>query len=305
MATYSAIENNPISILLTDVARSTGWTVSGATAVHQACNAGGLYLLGYSLTLGVSYECTYQIITCSSGYVETFIGTNHGTQYTSPTYVHETIVANGAQLYIYATGNSSITNFTIRPLLTIIDNKAQNTISFSEKTRKWVSFYSYIPEMAMSMFTKVFSGFNGDIYVHEAGTDDRNNFYGVQYQSIIQFVDNVAPAVPKTFQSLSIQCNELMVTTSGGIQTSLGQVSELASVDFIKSYLTDGVSQVNVQTIEGVYAANFNRDANTGLLDGDVLRGNYMIIELISTNNESLLLYTINVVSRHSFIGSR
>lgn len=159
--------------------------------------------------------------------------------------------------------------------------------------------------MAMSMFTNVYSGFDGDVYLHEAGSNSRNNFYGVQYQSIIQFVDNIEPAVPKTFQSLSIQCNELMITTTDGIQTSLGQISELCSVDFIKSFLSDGVSQVNVQALEGVYAANFLRDKNTGLLNGDALKGNYIIIELISTSAESLLLYTINVVSRRSPIGSR
>lgn len=303
---YTAIENNPILINLTDVARSTGWTVNGTKAVHSSCNAGGIYLLGYPLTIGKSYEYTYDIESVGSGSIETFLGTNHGAVFTTPQFVHETVVANGAQLYIYATGNCTISNFVIRLVQVVTDNKAQNTISFSEKTKKWVSFYSYIPEMAMSMFTKIYSGFNGDVYVHEIGSDDRNRFYGVQYQSIIQFVDNVAPAVPKTFMSLSMQCNELMITTTDGITTSLGQVSELASVDFIKDFLTDGISQVNVQAIEGVFAANFLRDKNSGgLLNGDSLRGNYCIIELISTNAQSLALYTINVVSRKSPIGSR
>ena len=303
---FTQIENNPILISLTDAARSTGWSISGSVASHDGCVQGSIHLLGYPLTIGTTYEYSYQIITCSSGYVETFLGTNHGIQYTSPQWVHESVVADGTQLSIFATGVSSITNFSIRPVLVITDNQAQNTISFSEKTKKWVSFYSYIPEMSMSMFTKVFTGFDGDIYVHEAGSNDRNNFYGVQYQSIIQFVDNVAPAVPKTFQSLSIQCNELMVTTSGGIETSLGQISELASVDFVKAFLlSDGVSSVAVQTpLSGVYAANFLRDANDDLLNGTPLKGNYILITLISTNNQALLLYTINVVSQHSPIGS-
>jgi len=301
MSNYSAIENNQLQILLTDVSRSTGWSVSGSVASHESCNNGSIYLLGYPLTIGATYEYTFEVLTITSGVVETNIGASHSTT----GWVHEIEVATSSQLSIFSNGNCSITNFTIRLVETINDNKAQNTISFSEKTKKWVSFYSYIPEMAMSMFTKVFSGFDGDIYVHEAGSDSRNNFYGVQYQSIIQFVDNIEPAIPKTFQSLSIQCNELMITTPNGIQTSLGQISELAAIDYVKAFLDDGVSQVNVQALEGVYAANFNRDANTGLLDGDVLRGNYMIVELISTGAESLLLYTINVVSRHSSIGSR
>jgi len=215
---YTAIENNPLQILLTDAARSTGWTFDGAIATHESCNNGSIYLLGYTMTLGATYEYTFEILTITSGLVRT----NSGANFTSPGWVHETVQADGDQLSIFSNGNCSITNFTIRLVETINDNKAQNTISFSEKTKKWVSFYSYIPEMAMSMFTKVFSGFDGDIYVHEAGSDSRNNFYGVQYQSIIQFVDNIEPAVPKTFQSLSIQCKELMITTPHGIQTRMG-----------------------------------------------------------------------------------
>lgn len=302
----TALENSPIVISLTDLARSSGWTVDGSIAQHDSCNAGYIYLLGYPLTPGLSYEYSYQILTVGSGLVETFLGTAHGAQFTAPANVHETVVAEGGnQLSIYSNGACTITNFVIRIIDVIEDQKSQNTISFNEKTRKWVSFYTYIPEMSMSMFTKVYSGFDGQIWVHEAGADDRNSFYGVQYQSIIQFVDNIAPAVPKTFQSLSIQCNELMVTTVGGIQTSLGQISELASVDFIKSFLSDGVSQVNVQQLEGVYAANFLRDKNDDLLNGTPLKGNYLQVELISTSNVALLLYTVNVVSNHSPIGSR
>lgn len=302
----SAIENNPIQIDLVALANSTGWALSGSIATHDPCFAGNLYLLGYPLTSGQAYEYSYQIITLTSGTVQTMLGTASGTAFTTAQFVHETVTANGSQLLIRATGGCSITNFSIRAVLNIADNKALNTISFSEKTRKWVSFYSYIPDFGMSMFTKLYTGFNGDVYVHESGSDDRNNFYGVQYQSIIQFVDNIQPALPKTFQSLSIQCNELMITTPGGVQTSLGQISELAAIDFVKDFLSDGVSQVAVTAIEGVYAANLNRDMNTGTLEnGDVLRGNYMVCELISTSAESLLLYTVNVVSQRSPIGSR
>lgn len=301
----TALVNTPIIISLTDLARSSGWIVDGAIASHDSCNSGNLYLLGYPLTPGLSYEYSYQALTIGSGYIEVFVGANHGAQITTPQDVHETLVADGEQLFIFANGNCTITNFVIHSVQFITDQKAQNTISFSEKTRKWVSFYTYIPEMAMSMFTKVFSGFEGDIYVHEAGALDRNNFYAVQFQSVIQFVDAVAPAVPKVFQSLSIQCNELMITTTDGIQTSLGQISELASIDFVKSFLGSGVSSVAVQAMEGVYAANFLRDKNTNLLNGDVLRGNYLLVELISTNNEPLMLYTINVMVQHSPIGSR
>lgn len=305
---YTALENVPILINLVDLTKDQGWTVNNNQAEHSSCNPGVMLLLNYPLTIGVSYEYTFDILAASGLTLIVFLGTNQGATYSTVTEVHETVVANGAQLGIFADGTCTIENFVIRPVLTIADNKAQNTISFSEKTRKWVSFYSYIPTNAFPLFTDVYSFDRlSDLYIHESGSNDRNKFYGTQYQSIIQFVDATAPAVPKTFQSLSIQCNELMITTSQGIQTSLGQLSELAAIDFIKSFLSDGVSQINVFNLEGVYAANFLRDINSpdGLLEGDALKGNFLLVELISTNNQPLLLYTINVVTTHSPIGSR
>ncbi len=303
----TALVNTPIEIDLVALTKDEGWVVDGVQARHSPCNPGVMLLNNYPLTIGVSYEYTFDITVASGLTLIVFLGTNQGATYSAIGEVHETVEANGTQLYIFADGTCTIENFVIRPVLTIADNKAQNTISFSEKTRKWVSFYSYIPTNAFPLFTDMFSFDRlSDLYVHESGSNERNKFYGTQYQSIIQFVDATAPAVPKTFQSLSIQCNELMITTSQGIQTSLGQLSELAAIDFIKDFLSDGVSQVNVFNLEGVFSANFLRDINSGgLLDGDCLKGNYLLVELISTNNQPLLLYTINVVATRSPIGSR
>lgn len=301
----TAIENNPIVISLTDLALSSGWTIDGSLATHSSCNAGNLYILNYPLTIGQSYTYTYDIQSISGGYVEAFLGTNHGAQYTTPQFVEETVVANGTQLYLYSNANCVIDNFAIGLVLEAVSPTAQNTISYSEKSQKWVSFYTYIPDHVFALFTDVFPFYLGDAYVLQSGSENRNNFFGKDYQSIIQFVDNVAPTVPKSYLSLSLQSNELMVTGDNGISTSLGQISELAAFDFIKDYLTDGVSSYNVNTIEGVYSANFLRDKNDDLLNGTPLKGNYIIITLISTTNTTLLLYTVNIVARYSPIGSR
>jgi len=71
------------------------------------------------------------------------------------------------------------------------------------------------------------------------------------------FVDNQYPTIPKTFLSLSMQVNELMITTVDGITTSLGQLSELSEIDFLKDHLNDGVSAVNIFDKEGVYFIRF------------------------------------------------
>jgi hypothetical protein len=305
----TAIENTPITIDLVELAKTSGWTVSGSVASHESCNAGNLYVVNYPIIAGQTYKFSWQVLTCSSGYVEAFLGTGHGAQYTAPTAViTETVLAAGTnpQFYFYSNGTCSIENFTISVVDVSTSLTQQNTMSFSEKTKKWVSFYTYIPDNAFSLFTNTYSFFDGDLYVHESGTDERNKFYGVQYQSIMQFIENASPTLPKSYLSLSIQSNELMVTGNDGITTSLGQKSELAAQDFIKDFLRDGVTVYNVNTIEGIFSANLLRDKNTGTVEnGDPLKGTYLICTLVSSTTGPLLLYTINIVSKHSFIGSR
>lgn len=306
----TAIQNIPIEIDLTELAKTSGWEVNGSIASHSSCNAGNLYVINYPIVAGNTYKFSWQVLSISSGYVQAFLGTSGGTQYTSSTaVVTETITAAGTNplFYFYSNGTCDIQNFTISEVAESTSLTQKNTMSFSEKTKKWISFYSYIPDNAFSLFTNTYSFYNGNLYVHESGSENRNNFYGTQYQSIIQFVDGTASIMPKSYLSLSIQSNQLMVTGEDGITTSLGQVSELAAQDFIKDYLSDSISSFNVNTIEGIYSASLLRDSNSpgGLLNGDPLKGTYLICTLISTENGPLLLYTINIVSKHSAIGSR
>jgi hypothetical protein len=56
-----------------------------------------------------------------------------------------------------------------------------------------------------------------------------------------------------------------------------------------------------------VYSASFLRDKNSvgGILNGNVLKGNYLLVELISTESTKLRLFSVAVHSEKSFIGVR
>jgi hypothetical protein len=305
---YSALENTAISVdIVNQASIDTGWIVNGIQGVHSSCNAGKIRMIGFPITLGQSYTVTYKVDSISGGNVQLVFGSVAGTAVTVSGFVTQTFTPTTTDAYFYSNANCAIELVNIQTGQTPISNMQQNSIAYSQKSEKWVSFYTFVPDIGGALNTKVYTANQGQIYVHESGSLQRNNFYGTQFQSILQFVDAAQPTLPKTFQSISIQANELMITTSEGITTSLGQISELASVDFVKSYLSDGISSVNVQAVEGVYSANFLRDINSpdGLLDGDCLRGNYLIVSLISTTNGELTLYTVNVVSQHSPIGAR
>lgn len=303
---FRALQGTPIQIDLTKFANTTGWAVDGTNATHIACNAGKMYLLNYPTIPGQPYLISYQVSSISGGYVQPFIGTVGGVQRTTPGYYSETIIGDGTSLYFYSNANVTVTGFNIKNTNNTVNGKAQNTVVFSEKTKKWVSFYTFVPEIGMSMFTSVFTSNNGSIYQHQSGSANRNNLYGTQYNSFIKFVANNSPATIKRFQSINYQSNQLMVTSPGGIQTSLGQVSELISDDFLLDTLNDGVNAIAVYDREGVYSACFMRDMNDDIINGTPLNGNYAVIELQTTNpSTTLKLFTVEVQTSTVKIGSR
>ena len=53
------------------------------------------------------------------------------------------------------------------------------TLTFSEGIKGWPSFYSYQPEYIKGMNQFLYTFKNGNLYVHNSNSVDRNNFYGL------------------------------------------------------------------------------------------------------------------------------
>lgn len=303
MADFTAVQDTPIIISLVDLAKSSGWVIDGAIASHSSCNDGNLYVIDYPLVIGQSYRLTYAVLTYSSGYVQSFLGTNGGIQASSVQFVDETIVANGTQFYFFSNGTLSIENFTIGVSAVKTNPYQQNTIAYNARQNKWVSFYSYIPDVAFSIYTKTYSFFEGAAYLHEAGSDDRCNFYGVQYASIITFTTNQQPTIVKTFQSINYQANQLLISATGGILTSLGQRSELIADDFVQQQLSPMVVEYQV---EGIFQASFLRDMNFDIINGEPLKGNWLSMTMINTSpSVPMDLYSTEIIYTHSYSNTR
>ncbi len=247
------------------------------------------------------------MISISGGYVQPFLGTATGTQRTTAGFYTETITVTGNSLFqFYSNANCVIEVFTIQNTFIDTNDKQTHTIAFSEVLNKWISFRSLVYDKAFSMFINTYSFNNGNMYVHDHQSESRNMFYGVQYPSIIKFVDNKEPLMSKSYLSINYQANQLLITTTDGIQTSLGQVSELIDEDWLKYTLSDGVTQVDVYDQEGIYSASFLRDKNEDIINGTPLKGNYCTIELKTVdNNNPLRLFTVGIVVNVSKVGAR
>lgn len=305
---YTTIEQTPLEIDLTLQARTTGWTVDGTIATHEICNDGSIYLIGGSIVSGQNYEVSFRVLSISGGTgVRPYLGTAPGTNRTTAGFFTETITATGVdpEFRFYSDSDCQIEVFNIRNTLQSTDLKQQNTPVWSEKINKWPSFYTYTTDCAFSIFTKLFTFKQGRAWVHRPNSGSRNSFFGTQYQTIINFPFNQHSSNVNTFESISIQSNMLMITTTDGITTSLEQLSELIAGDFTKATLVSGATTVTVNTAEGVYSAPFMRDKNIDIVNGDVLKGNWFTVELITTDTTALRLFSVAVHSEKSFIGVR
>lgn len=77
------------------------------------------------------------------------------------------------------------------------------TITFSELSNGWTSFWSYLPDWMIGMNSSFYTWKNGDIYKHNSNSA-RNKFYGTAYNSTLTTVFNAEPASMKMFKTLSI-----------------------------------------------------------------------------------------------------
>lgn len=300
---YSAIEDTPILVDLVAAAQDSGWLVDGVTATHQSCNAGTIRNTSFPVLAGISYSVSWIVISISGGYVQLQSPGSNGAMQTAPNLYVETITptSNGFVSF-YSNANCQIQSFNIQQA-TI---ETGTTLAYSAKNKKWSDFRNLYLDWGWSIYDRVIVAVQGAIYANEDGSTSTNNFGGVQYQSSIKFVSAKEPVVSKSYQSISYQSNQLMVTSANGVNTSLGQISELEASDFLKSNLVDGVTSVNVYAEEGIYSASFLRDKNINLINGDVLKGNYIIVELVTVDGSTpFRLFTVEVNASLSKVGSR
>jgi len=301
---YTTLQNTPITINLLEQGNSRGWSIEGTDAVHETCNSGDLGLVTYPITAGLTYEVSYQVKNISGGYVVLSLGGATSVNRTGAGFYTDTLTATtNATAKFFSNANTRLSVFVPRIVTNVLNVKSQDTIVWSEKNNKWSDWRGYNPDCGYSLFTNLFTYNNGSLYRHSL-LNTRNNFYGVQHPTIVDIPFNAGKTQPKTFEAISYESNMLMITTADGIKTSLGKISELIDVDFLKDTLDDGVTQIEIFDVEGIYSAGFMK-SKPDLINGSPLKGTWITIELIQVNVGVLKLSNVYVHSEHSAIGSR
>lgn len=302
---YSALINTPIVIYLPTAATDSGWTEDGVNAMHQSCNNGSITLTTYPVTAGHTYQVGWAATAVGSGSVQLQTPGSNGVAKTAPgLFVENVAPTSNGFVTFYSNGNCTITGFNILDVTNVVGT----TIVYSALNQKWSDFRTYYPDFGWSQYENTITAYQGQIYIHQNGGTSTNNFYGTQYQSIIQAVFAKDPEIINTYEVLSYQANQLLVTTQGGITTPLGQQSTLIASDFLKYALTDNVTTVNIYQNDNVYSAAILNDENSpeGVISGDPMRGNYIIVELITADGSSILkLFSLSIKTARTYIGNR
>lgn len=164
------------------------------------------------------------------------------------------------------------------------------TYAFNEPANAWTSFYSYRPDFMCQNDVDLVTFKDGNIYRHNNTT--RNNFYGVQYNSEIHLIINGEPSAVKFYKTISEETNSITPFVSDSITTQTNefspyqQLSELIAQDFERK--------------EGVWFAPFWFDKNTSniaapLIEGDVLRGETMRVNLKNADTSLVKIFAVNV----------
>lgn len=107
---------------------------------------------------------------------------------------------------------------------------AEYTLTYSENSKGWPSFYSYIPEKIIGMNNYLYSFKNGKLYRHNSNAS-RSNFYGVQYDTKITSVFNNSPLESKLFKTIELESN---APWSASLETDLlgaNNLPQTASMD--------------------------------------------------------------------------
>lgn len=187
----------------------------------------------------------------------------------------------------YIVALEEINRYSEIPPEPLVFHQDAYTLAFAEGTNRWESFYSYAPEMMAVLNTQLFTFKSGNIWYHNSPT--YCNFYGTQYACSITLVFNDASSFKKTFISLmetgTITWLAPEITTSSISFGTTKQQSKLIAKDF--------------RTLESTYNASLLRDQNSigGILNGDLLKGEYIIIKLQVNEDKTANLVSLNTAA--------
>tara|TARA_R100000935_G_scaffold57504_1_gene91579 strand:+ start:610 stop:1440 length:831 start_codon:yes stop_codon:yes gene_type:complete len=172
---------------------------------------------------------------------------------------------------------------------------SQQTVTFSETSKGFPSFYSFLPEQIQGMNGYLYTFYQGKLWQHNSKTAPRNNFYGGQFSSTITSVFNQSPLENKIFKTIGIQSDSAWSATvksdiqdTGFISSSFFVQKEGEWFAYLRSNAANPVSgEFPLRSVQGVARQSTRTGVGTGVC---VLSFN-MVVDLGSMINQGDIIY--------------
>ena len=119
------------------------------------------------------------------------------------------------RLFIYASDNNLYTRYLIDniTLERVVDLTLNKTISFSEDSKGWVSFKSFVPESGLSLSKRYFTIWQGGLWQHNLGS--YSEFYNKTKEPHLTTILNAEPSVIKSFRTLNYEGSQAKIVGYG------------------------------------------------------------------------------------------
>jgi len=133
----------------------------------------------------------------------------------------------------------------------------EDTVCFSESVNGWVTRKSFVPQNAVSINSKYFTFNNGNLWQHASTVASRNNFYGEQGESFVQFEINEDSSAIKRFKTLSYEGSKDWVAT---VETNEEKSSEISFINKEGKYFSNikGEVKFDSETASNLDLKKFN-----------------------------------------------
>jgi len=149
----------------------------------------------------------------------------------------------------------------------------ENTLSFSEETKGWISFKSFIPENGVSLAKQYYTFKDGYLHQHHAN-ETRNQFYDQDAttitESLVSFVFNQEASLVKIFNTLNYE----------------GSQSQIHQYD--TNYIDETIRPDNITAKDGWYVNSITTDKQTGSIKEFIEKEGKWFNYIRGNNNASI-----------------
>lgn len=246
--------------------------------------------------ISVLYECNAFFVLNLAAYKS---GLNNGNPPNGGVYTGDPTVYGVFDSYTnkYIIALEEINRYNSQGYLTF--HQDPKTIAFLETrddTEGFESPYSYFPENLTSIDNLLITFKDGQLWTHDSSV--YCNFYGIQYDTYIDGVFNDGILEKKTWLSVSQVSN--IIWNCPLIYTNV--------MSYGNQRQESSLVEQNFKLLEQYPSAAFRRDRNSkeGIINGDFMKGGYMVIRFqVTSANELVILRAASVLAKDSALTSK